>query len=338
MPLGVAVVAAGEMGAAVAARLVKHGLSVYTTLEGRSNATRKRAADAGIQDIPFDELASRAEWVLSILPPSEAFTFAQRFVNTTISSAIRKDKLVFVDCNAVSPKTTKRIASLFEPTFIRFVDAGIIGGPPSDTYNPTIYASAEKEDEDVLDEFARFNDFGLKISPLKGDGLAGVGDASALKMSYAVSYIFTELKLLWIYLFIRVNKGHNKRHHWNLQHDDSWSVSTCFLQCHNSRHTSISRTQCIACNIICSTCRAARISATASPKTLSFSSRYDSKSVPMGWRNGGNIRLCWRWRGRRIQRSCGALQTYRRFTREGGPHARRCRNFASIFRKGEGRS
>lgn len=196
MPLGVAVVAAGEMGAAVAARLVKHGLSVYTTLEGRSNATRKRAADAGIQDVPFDELASRAEWVLSILPPSEAFTFAQRFVNTTISSAIRKDKLIFVDCNAVSPKTTKRIASLFEPTFIRFVDAGIIGGPPSDTYNPTIYASAEKEDEDVLDEFARFNDFGLKISPLKGDGVAGVGDASALKMSYAVSYIFTELKLL----------------------------------------------------------------------------------------------------------------------------------------------
>ena len=184
MAPSVAVVAAGEMGAAVAARLVKHGCSVFTTLEGRSDASKKRASNAGMQDVPFNELAARAEWILSILPPSEAFNFAQRVVNTATN---RKDKLIFVDCNAVSPKTVKKIAGLFEPTSIRFVDAGIIGGPPSDTYNPTFYASADKKDEEALDGFVGFNEYGLKIKPLKGEGVAGIGDASALKMSYAVS-------------------------------------------------------------------------------------------------------------------------------------------------------
>ncbi|KAI5121960.1 hypothetical protein M0805_002031 [Coniferiporia weirii] len=184
MPPNIAIVAAGQMGAAVAARLVKSGCAVFTSLDGRSAATRTRAADAGMQDVPFSELSRRAEWVLSILPPSEAFNFARSFVSTT-SNVTTKDKLVFVDCNAVCPQTVKRIAGLFEDTSITFIDAGIIGGPPSDTYNPTIYASAEAKDESALDEFAAFSELGLKISLLKGEGVAGVGDASALKMSYA---------------------------------------------------------------------------------------------------------------------------------------------------------
>ncbi|KAG2358933.1 6-phosphogluconate dehydrogenase, partial [Suillus spraguei] len=65
---------------------------------------------------------------------------------------------------------------------IRFVDAGIIGGPPKGDYNPTFYASAE--DVKLLDEFTALSKYGLKVSPLKGEGV-GVGDASALKMSYA---------------------------------------------------------------------------------------------------------------------------------------------------------
>ncbi|KAH8119654.1 6-phosphogluconate dehydrogenase C-terminal domain-like protein [Phellopilus nigrolimitatus] len=187
MATNIAIVAAGEMGAAVAAKLVKSGCAVFTNLDGRSTATRTRAAKAGMTDVPFSELSRRAEWVLSILPPSESFNFAQSFLNTVLpdTTAIRKDKLIFVDCNAVSPQTVKKIASLFEGTSITFIDAGIIGGPPTDTYNPTIYASAEAKDEKVLDEFSAFSRFGLNISPLKGEGVSGIGDASALKMSYA---------------------------------------------------------------------------------------------------------------------------------------------------------
>ncbi|KAF8828813.1 hypothetical protein HHX47_DHR3000364 [Lentinula edodes] len=64
---------------------------------------------------------------------------------------------------------------------IGFIDSGIIGGPPQDAYNPTFYASAD--DKDILLKFGRLSNFGLKISLLE-EG-AGIGDASALKMSYA---------------------------------------------------------------------------------------------------------------------------------------------------------
>jgi hypothetical protein len=66
---------------------------------------------------------------------------------------------------------------------IGFVDSGIIGGPPKDAYNPTFYASAD--DNIVLEGFGGLDKYGLKTSLLKDGG--GVGDASALKMSYAVT-------------------------------------------------------------------------------------------------------------------------------------------------------
>lgn len=60
---------------------------------------------------------------------------------------------------------------------------GIIGGPPHEGYDPVFYASAD--DGAALEEFQSLGQYGLKISPLTGEGV-GVGDASALKMSYAV--------------------------------------------------------------------------------------------------------------------------------------------------------
>jgi putative dehydrogenase len=44
----VAVVAQGAMGAGVGARLVERGLTVLTSLEGRSEASAKRAKAAGM--------------------------------------------------------------------------------------------------------------------------------------------------------------------------------------------------------------------------------------------------------------------------------------------------
>lgn len=194
MPPSVAIVSAGEMGAAIGAKFVNAGLAVFTSLDGRSEATRNRARNAGMVDLPLSQLPKHAEWILSILPPSDAFAFARSFIDAAdaaASESIVQDNLtkniVFVDCNAVNPESAKRIAGLFERSrTISFIDAGIIGGPPSDTYTPTIYASAEKKDEKSLDEFEAFSKYGVKVNALRGE--AGIGDASALKMSYAVSY------------------------------------------------------------------------------------------------------------------------------------------------------
>ncbi|KAG2113844.1 6-phosphogluconate dehydrogenase C-terminal domain-like protein [Suillus discolor] len=180
-----AVVAAGAMGAAVAKRLTSFGCTVYTNLDGRSEDTRKRAQDAGMIDLSVDELVLKSDWILSILPPRDAVSFAEKIQKVAAKHGrALPSPQTFVDCNAVNPETVKRIAALFAGTSIRFVDAGIIGGPPKGDQNPTFYASAE--DVKILDEFTALSKYGLKLSPLKGKGV-GIGDASALKMSYAVS-------------------------------------------------------------------------------------------------------------------------------------------------------
>ncbi|TCD60772.1 hypothetical protein EIP91_009529 [Steccherinum ochraceum] len=181
----IAIIAPGAMGAAVAKRLTTAGLTVLTHLEGRSPATRKRALDAGMQDSSLPDIAARARWILSILPPSDAFGFAQKFKSA--HSELKEQasaKIVFADCNAISPETVKRIAGLFAGTPIGFIDAGIIGGPPHEGYDPVFYTSVDRQDDHLLTEFESLKAYGLNVSAMRGEG-AGIGDASALKMSYA---------------------------------------------------------------------------------------------------------------------------------------------------------
>ncbi|KAL0956205.1 hypothetical protein HGRIS_002362 [Hohenbuehelia grisea] len=176
------------MGAAVARRLVDAGCTVLTSLEGRSEATRRRAKDAGMQDASLIDIARRARWVLSIVPPKDAGSFAREFADALASVGSEsqdRDEQVrgFADCNAVSPDTVKRIAEVFEGSRATFVDGCIIGGPPTPDggYDPTSYASVAPGDGEHLDAFVGLGQFGLKIAPLSGEN-TGIGDASALKM------------------------------------------------------------------------------------------------------------------------------------------------------------
>ncbi|KAF8170275.1 6-phosphogluconate dehydrogenase C-terminal domain-like protein [Mycena galopus ATCC 62051] len=180
----IAIIAAGAMGSAVAKVLTRNGIRVLTNLDNRSEATRRRAHEAGMVDASLKEIGSAADWVLSILPPSDAFALAENFLKESAGSTrlAGTPAPVYVDCNAVNPATVKRIATLFVGSPSKFIDAGIIGGPPHDDYNPTFYASSNEDA--LLDRFVKLSEYGLKVSALKGEG-AGIGDASALKMSYA---------------------------------------------------------------------------------------------------------------------------------------------------------
>ena len=172
MPV-IAVIAPGAMGAAMGARLVGHGAEVWTLLAGRSQASAARAAKAGMRDVDLRQLGE-AEIILSIVPPGEAMALA-RSMAPVLRDAARKP--VYADCNAVSPQTAAAIAADISATGTRFVDAGIIGGPPKPgTPGPMIYTSGP--DAAALDVLARH---GLRVSDLNGD----LGAASGLKMSYA---------------------------------------------------------------------------------------------------------------------------------------------------------
>jgi len=169
----VSIIAPGTMGSAIAARLTASGVSVRTSLAGRSAASVARARAAGMVEATDDELA-RAEIILSVVPPGEAVAVAER-----LAPAMRRvdRKPIYVDCNAVSPPTVLRIARLVSATGSPFVDGGIIGPPPEAHADKTrIYLSGP-----AADKVAALQGYGLSMPVLPGP----IGAASALKMSYA---------------------------------------------------------------------------------------------------------------------------------------------------------
>jgi L-threonate 2-dehydrogenase len=170
----IAVIAMGEMGSATARRLRERGATVITSLAGRSAASAARAEKAGAIPVSTDdELVSQSDFILSIVPPGDAVALAVRLA-PAIARAKRKP--VYVDCNAVSPQTADRIGAALQGTGCVYVDAGIIGPPPSATGRTIFYASGEG-----AAAFDRLSAYGLTIRLMEGP----VGAASAMKLSYA---------------------------------------------------------------------------------------------------------------------------------------------------------
>ena len=148
----------GEMGAAVGRVLQANGHEVLWASEGRSAATRERALtfrDAGA----VAALAGEAELILSICPPHAALDVAR---------AVEGFAGTYVDANAISPMRAQEIAAIHP----RFVDGGIVGGPP-DEPGTTLYLSGTGA-ASVAVLFV-----GSNLQPRV------VANASALKMAYA---------------------------------------------------------------------------------------------------------------------------------------------------------
>lgn len=173
MPLTVAIVAAGAMGSGVARRLSDNGVTVLTSLAGRSDASAARAKAAGMRAVDDAQLIE-ADLFLSIVPPGQSRALAQRFA-PHFAAANRKP--VFVDCNAVSPAAMRGNAEAIAATGAAFVAGAIIGPPPKPgSANTKLYVSGP-----AAHEVMRLNDHGLIVRALEGPLTA----ASALKMSYA---------------------------------------------------------------------------------------------------------------------------------------------------------
>ncbi len=177
----VAVIAPGAMGAAVGKRLVDNGLKVLTSLKGRSPDTQARAKAAGMAGASDEEIAA-SDFILSILPPGDALSLVHHFAPALTAS---NAKPVYVDCNAINPKTVERVAAAIAPTGCAFGDCGIIGQPPGPLPqagedrvkgSPRFYASGA-----AAKRFATLRDYGLDVRVLDG----AMSAASALKMSYA---------------------------------------------------------------------------------------------------------------------------------------------------------
>lgn len=167
----IAVIAPGAMGAAVARRLHDNGAEVALTLEGRGAGSVGRAKGLAVMASEA-ALVRWADAVLSILPPGDALALAQRLAPVL---AERPGQVIYADCNAVSPATVGLVAEAVPAA--RFVDVGIIGGPPKASGpGPKLYASGP--DAAAL---LGLRTHGIDYRVIEG----GIGAASALKMSYA---------------------------------------------------------------------------------------------------------------------------------------------------------
>jgi 3-hydroxyisobutyrate dehydrogenase-like beta-hydroxyacid dehydrogenase len=149
----------GEMGSALGDALRDNGHDVIWASEGRSDATRARAAR--LHDVEsLAALAGEAQLVLSVCPPHAALDVAR---------AVGDFDGVYVDANAISPARAREVAAVHR----RYVDGGIVGPPPRSSGETRLYLSG-----DGAAEVASLFDGSVVDVRL-------VLNASALKMAYA---------------------------------------------------------------------------------------------------------------------------------------------------------
>ena len=108
------------------------------------------------------------------MPPDAAFATAGD-VLPHLSGLGRR--VPYVDCNAVSVATVRRIAALAQENGSPFIDAAIIGPPSKPGVETTVFYAAGPD----LGPLLELGAFGIDVRPLEAD----VGAASALKMCYA---------------------------------------------------------------------------------------------------------------------------------------------------------
>ncbi len=161
----------GEMGAAIGANLLSRGHRVVWASAGRGAATKKRAENAGLEDLAtLERVAQAADIVFSVCPPHAALELARAVAACGYQG-------VYVDANAVSAETARKVGRVVEAAGASFVDAGIIGPPPIPGASVRLYVCGSHSAE-IAPLFE-----GCIMQAIALDG--PIGAASALKVCYA---------------------------------------------------------------------------------------------------------------------------------------------------------
>ena len=172
----IAIQSPGDMGHGIGRILSEGGYRVVSALEGRSDRTQALSKEAGIENIgEIGNLFLESDLILSIMRPDKALEFV---LNLTKLANQYSSKPTIVDLNAIAPATGKIAAKAANCAGLKFIDGGIIGGPPRapENHSPRLYVSGPGSEELI-----ELNGTGLNFRSLGSK----VGSASALKMSYA---------------------------------------------------------------------------------------------------------------------------------------------------------
>ena len=161
----------GNMGATIGAAAVTSGARVVWVSENRSEASRRRASEAGLTEIEtLGEAARQSDIILSVCPPHAALEVAR-------SVASLRFRGIYVDANAVSRASAEAIGEIVSASGAAFVDGGIIGSPVRKPGTTRLYLSGARAAEVA-------NVFAASMLDARAIGDAP-GAASALKICYA---------------------------------------------------------------------------------------------------------------------------------------------------------
>lgn len=171
MSLATGILHPGEMGSYIAASAVATLGTTYWCSEGRSTATRARAAALGLVEIAtLAEFCQTCELIIGICPPHGALQQARSLMDKGYTG-------IYVEANAVAPATVRQIATLLKLAGITCIDGGIVGLPDGKAGSTCLYLSGPH-----ADKVAACLGKGLVATTILGDE---IGAASALKLCYA---------------------------------------------------------------------------------------------------------------------------------------------------------
>jgi 3-hydroxyisobutyrate dehydrogenase-like beta-hydroxyacid dehydrogenase len=171
----IGILSIGEMGYHWARVLTSHGVRVLTYAEDRSETTRKRAENVGVECVPsLPALVKNADLIVSIVVPFAAIGVAAKVAEAAAQTG-RVD-LLYLDANAISPMTAEQIGNTLAGGGVEFVDGCIIGSASKIDKGAVIYVSGPQAS---------------RVEELKASGLTVrvlgpvVAQASAFKVVYA---------------------------------------------------------------------------------------------------------------------------------------------------------
>lgn len=162
----------GSMGAAFGAQLRQQNVRVLWCTDGRSNRSRARAENAGLEGVrSLGQLVARADVLLSLCPPAAAVDVAQQVAGCEV------DGRLYIEANAITPHRVRTIAEMLPGAAV--VDGAVVGSPPVDGKQPTLYLSGDPRGCAQATELFSATDVKTRVL---GDD---VGTASSLKLSYS---------------------------------------------------------------------------------------------------------------------------------------------------------
>ncbi len=161
----------GAMGISIAASALHSGQRVCYASEGRSEATRSRAAEHNLRDLgTLRAVCRECSIIMSVCPPHAAEEVAEQVIAAGIPGPLSGRQ-------RHRTREAQQIGQMLSQAGISFVDGGIIGGPAWTSGETWLYLSGEEAKRIA----ACFSAGPLETSIIGEE----IGKASAIKMCYA---------------------------------------------------------------------------------------------------------------------------------------------------------